>query len=106
MEYQCKFISFLCYILSPFPIISFAFFASNCLRVLLFTDLLEGVLSYNPPGSKIAFLAFGHFLIEPPLHCNIELGPMSGGQTEDYSHGGNVTAEGARTKARERRKAK
>jgi len=50
------------------------FFASNCLRISWFTDLLEGGLSYNPPIPKSAFLAFDHFLIEPPpLHCNIEI---------------------------------
>ena len=47
------------------------FFASHCLQISWFTDLLEGVLSYNPPVRKSAFLAFDHFLIEPPLHCNI-----------------------------------
>jgi len=42
-----------------------------------FTDLLEGVLSYNPPVRKSAFLAFDHFLIEPPppslQHCTVLL---------------------------------
>ena len=48
------------------------FFASNGLQISWFTDLLEGVLSYNPPVRKSAFLAFDHFLIEPPpslQHC-------------------------------------
>jgi len=43
------------------------FLASNCLQTSLFTDLLEGVPSYNPPVRKSAFLAFDHFLIEPPF---------------------------------------
>jgi len=46
--------------------------STNCLQISLFTDLLEGVLSYNPPVCKSAFLAFNHFLIEPPpslQHC-------------------------------------
>ena len=44
------------------------FFASNCpqIQVSWFTNLLEGVPSYNPPVRKSAFLAFDHFLIEPP----------------------------------------
>jgi len=37
------------------------FFASNCPQISWFTDLLEGVLSYNLPVRKSAFLAFGHF---------------------------------------------
>jgi len=48
------------------------FIASNCLQISWVTDLLEGVLSYNPLVHKSAFLAFDHFLIEPPpslQHC-------------------------------------
>ena len=49
------------------PFLSFlCFFASNCLQISRFPDLLGGVLSYNLPVRKSAFLAFDHFLIEPP----------------------------------------
>ena len=43
------------------------FFASNCFQMSLFTNWLEGVLSYNPPVRKSAFKSFDHFLIQPPF---------------------------------------
>jgi len=58
---------------APFSYHFICFFASNCLQISLFTDLLEGVPSYNPPVRKSAFLAFDHFLIQPPpslQHCS------------------------------------
>jgi len=64
--------------LVPFSYHFFCFFASSCLQISLFTDLLEGVLSYNPPVRKSAFLTFDHFPIEieppPPSlqHCQVE----------------------------------
>jgi len=42
------------------------FFASNYPQISWFTDLLEGVLSYDPPVRKSALLAFDRFLIELP----------------------------------------
>ena len=71
VECQCQFICFFCYLCPLFR--SFNLFICFQLPpISWFNDLLEGVLSCNPLVRKSAFLAFDHFLIEPPLslqHC-------------------------------------
>jgi len=75
------------------------FFASNCLQISWFTDLLEGVISYNPPVRKSAFLAFDHFLIEPPpslQHCAGGYGRLRCSRRGGFSaqHKGGVSSLG------------
>ena len=57
----------------PFPIILFISLLPAAFNCHHLPFLLEGVLSYNPPVRKSEFQPFDHFLIQPPLRCNIAL---------------------------------
>ena len=54
-----------------------SFFAANCLQMSLFIVLLEGVLSYNHPGSKESAPSPLIIFDLTPFRCTVTL-PLEG----------------------------